>query len=191
MEKSDFLDSIAAYIYKLRKTLNNIDQKEINSFVNVLINAYHNEKHIFVMGNGGSSATASHFACDINKGVGLGLKKRFKVICLNDNIATIMAYSNDLSYDDIFVEQLKNFFQPGDVVICFSGSGNSKNVLNAVEFANLNDGITVGFTGYDGGKLRGISKYTVNAKVGDMQISEDIHMAVVHMAMQLLEQKIK
>ncbi len=108
------------------------------------MNSYEEEGHIFVMGNGGSGATASHWAGDFNNGCCFNLEKKFKMICLNDNISTMMAYANDISYDDIFVEPMKNFFRPGDLVIGISGSGNSKNVLKAIEIANKNKGRTIG-----------------------------------------------
>jgi len=108
---------------------------------------------------GGSGATASHFACDINKGVCFGLPKRIKVICLNDNIPTIPAYANDVSYDDVFVEQLKNFLGAGDLVIGISGSGNSSNVIKAVEYANENEAVFAALTGFAGGRSRRPQEY--------------------------------
>ena len=139
---------------------------------------------------GGSASTASHFACDINKGVSYGLEKRFKIIPLTDNFATITAYSNDVGYEDVFVEQLKNFFQKGDIIIGISGSGNSKNVIKAVEFVNNNNGISIGWTGYSGGILKSITHHSINANVMDMQTSEDIHMILVHIIMKVLRKKL-
>lgn len=132
------------------------------------------------MGNGGSAATASHYVCDFNKGMSYGRDKRFKMICLNDNVQTMMAYANDVDYQSVFVEQLKNFLRRDDVVIGISGSGNSGNVTKAIEYANQNGGITCGLTGYDGGFLRRIAHYSVNVRIHDIQISEDIHMMLVH-----------
>ncbi len=180
--------AINNYFDRLEKTIDNLDRNEIENFIQVLNQARNNEKTVFIMGNGGSAATASHFVCDFNKGASYMCddKKRFKFICLNDNIASMTAYSNDVSYDDIFVEQLKNFLKKGDVVIGISGSGNSKNIIKAVEYANKNDGITVGLTGYNGGKLRELAKYSVNANVVDMQVSEDIHMILCHLILKVL-----
>jgi D-sedoheptulose 7-phosphate isomerase len=140
------------------------------------------------MGNGGSAATASHFACDFNKGAsyGYGDKNRFKFICLNDNMASLMAYANDVGYEEIFVEQLKNFFNPQDVVIGISGSGNSVNILKAIEYANANNGITIALTGYNGGKLKSIAKYGVHVNIDDMQIVEDLHMTMDHLSMKMI-----
>ena len=179
---------ITNYLNTLKTTIDSISRVEIQQFISSLIDSYENKRHVFIMGNGGSASTASHFACDINKGVSFKRKKKFKVIPLTDNIATIMAYANDVSYDDIFVEQLKNFLEPNDLVIGISGSGNSKNVLKAIEYANQNKAITFGVTGYDGGKLKQLAHHSVNANINDMQISEDIHMILVHLTMKVLAQ---
>ncbi len=181
----NFIKEINEYLTNLKKTIEEIDVMEIDSVANVLSNAYDRGSNIFVCGNGGSALTASHFACDFNKGVSYGLKKRFRIIPLTDNIGTIMAYSNDVDYDCIFLEQMKNFFNSNDVVIGISGSGNSKNVLKAVEYANENGGISIGLTGYNGGKLKQTAKYSINANINDMQISEDIHMIMVHLLMKV------
>lgn len=180
-------EQIDSYLEKLTATIADLDKDDVAKCAEILLQAYKNNKHVFICGNGGSAGTASHFACDINKGVSLGLKKRFKVIPLVDNLATITAYTNDMSYDVIFVEQLKNFFQAGDVLIGISGSGNSPNVLNAIKFANENDGITIGWTGYSGGKLKTLSKYSINAQIEDMQISEDLHLIFAHLMMRILK----
>jgi D-sedoheptulose 7-phosphate isomerase len=180
------IEQISGYFDKLINTIENIDKKEIEQCAKVLLEAYERGNNIFICGNGGSASTASHFACDINKGVSYGLEKRFKVIPLTDSLSTITAYTNDVGYDIIFVEQLKNFFQEGDVVIGISGSGNSKNVLNAIDYANNNNGVTIGWTGFSGGKLKEISQYSVNANIDDMQISEDLHMIFTHLMMKIL-----
>lgn len=180
------LSSINNYFSQLKQTLDKLDRKELETFIKILLEARDNNKCIYIMGNGGSASTASHFVCDFNKGMSYGKDKRFKVICLNDNIPTMMAYSNDLSYEDIFVEQLKNFLAPSDVVIGISGSGNSKNILKAVEYANSKGAVTVGLTGYDGGILRRISKYSINANIDNMQVSEDIHIMICHMVHNVL-----
>ena len=179
------------YFERLKNTIDNLDRNEIEKFIQVLNEARENGNTIFIMGNGGSAATASHFVCDFNKGASYmhDDKKRFKLICLNDNTAINMAYANDVSYDDIFVETMKNFFNKGDVVIGISGSGNSKNVVKTIEYANKNGGITVGLTGYNGGLLKQISTVSVNANVDDMQISEDIHMILCHLIMQNINSK--
>lgn len=105
----DFTQNIQDYLNRLKMTIERLNQDEINTFINLLIKARDEERQIFIMGNGGSAATASHFACDFNKGASYGYEKRFKFICLNDNMATMMAYSNDVSYEEALIEQLKNF----------------------------------------------------------------------------------
>lgn len=182
----DFKNDITAYFEKLKNTIDAMSVDDIDGLLNVLEDAKNNGRQIFIMGNGGSAATASHAVCDFNKGASYGKEKRFKLICLNDNLATLMAYANDVSYDDVFVEPLKNYFNEGDIVIGISGSGNSKNVLKAIEWANDNGGVTVGISGYTGGKLKPMSKYNVHVPVMDMQITEDIHMVLVHCMMRLL-----
>ena len=142
------------------------------------------------MGNGGSGSTASHFTCDINKGCCMDLNKKFKMICLNDSIPTLLALANDVSYDAVFVEQLKNFFLPGDLVIGISGSGNSPNVLHAIEYARMHQGITIGLSGFSGGKLAALADIAWIAPVEDMQKIEDMHMIVVHMIMQAVRNKL-
>lgn len=179
------------YIDKLKKTLDSLDLDEIEDFTIALINAFENNCQIFIFGNGGSASTASHFACDINKGCSNGNEKRFKVISLTDNIPIMLAYANDVSYEDVFLEQLKNYLNIGDVVIGISGSGNSKNVLKAIEYSNQKGNVTIGITGFNGGLLKKLAKISVNANVNDMQISEDIHMIVVHILMKELFQYVR
>ena len=179
------------YIESLKRTLDQFPHFYFERLIDALLKAYHEERRIFVMGNGGSASTASHWVCDINKGCCLHLQKKFKMICLNDSMSTILAYANDLSYDDIFVEQLKNFFVEGDVVIGISGSGNSRNVINAIDYANGHSGITVGLCGFSGGALHRSVHIPILARVADMQKIEDIHLVVTHMAMQRLNQALK
>ncbi len=179
-----FQEFARQYLNGLNGLLDGFDTEAFDRIVNSILDAYSDEQAIFIMGNGGSASTASHFACDINKGCCLDLDKKFKVICLNDNIPTLLAYANDLDYASVFVEQLKNFFHSGDVVIGISGSGNSENVIRAIRYANENGGKTVGLTGYSGGKLSQLVDTTYVAASDDMQKIEDVHMIIVHMIMQ-------
>lgn len=174
------------YLEQLRTLLDIFPHDQFEEIGKILISAYDNEKHVFIMGNGGSGSTASHFACDINKGCCFDLEKKFKVICLNDNVPTMLAYANDLSYDKVFVEQLRNFLEPGDVVIGISGSGNSENILQAISYGKGKGARTIGLTGFDGGKLAKIVDFPLVAAINDMQKVEDVHMIVVHMLMQHL-----
>ena len=178
------------YIEALKDVLDNFPHEQFERSIDAMLDAYHKGRRIFTMGNGGSASTASHWVCDINKGCSLGKEIKFKMMCLNDSISTLLAYANDLSYEDVFVEQLKNFFDTGDVVIGISGSGNSENVLRAVDYANNNGGTTIGLCGYSGGKLYQMVDIPILAKVDDMQKVEDIHMIVAHMSMQRIMQKL-
>ncbi len=177
---------VNTYLEDLKETIDGLNRDEILNFANILESARQRGSKVFIFGNGGSGSTATHFACDINKGASMGKTKRHRIIALTDNIPTMLAYGNDLSFDDIFVEQLKNFIEPGDVVVGISGSGNSKNILKAIEFANNMQNTTIGITGYNGGKLREVATYCVNANKNDMQISEDIHMILVHVLLKVL-----
>lgn len=182
----DYKEEILSYFKKEKAALDAININDLSTLMNVLMQAKNEGRTIFIMGNGGSSATASHYVCDFNKGISYGKDKMFKFVCLNDNIPTMMAYANDLSYADIFVGPLRNFMQKGDVVIGISGSGNSENVVRAIKYANENGGISVGLTGYSGGKVKQMSKYNVHVPVDDMQITEDLHMVLDHCMMKIL-----
>jgi D-sedoheptulose 7-phosphate isomerase len=175
-------NQIKNYLKIITSTIKDFDHEEVEVCCKVLLRAYKEDRNIFVCGNGGSAATASHFACDINKGVSNGLDKKFRIIALTDNIPLITAYSNDNHYDDIFIKQLKNFYVKGDLIIGISGS--------AVEYVNKNKGISIGWTGYKGGKLKEIVHHSVNANVMDMQISEDMHMILVHIVMKVLRKSL-
>ena len=182
----DYTQDIAAYFQRLKSTVDRLSLTDINQVMTVLEQARDAGKMIFIMGNGGSAATASHYVCDFNKGISLNQEKKYKFLCLNDNLPSMMAYANDLSYDGIFVNALNTYFQSGDVVIGISGSGNSTNVLRAIEYANLHGGITIGLSGYDGGKLKQMARYNIHVPVDDMQITEDLHMVLDHCMMKIL-----
>jgi D-sedoheptulose 7-phosphate isomerase len=165
----------------LTQTLEKLDMAAVEQLVEVFLDAHARGARIFTMGNGGSGASASHAAGDFLKGASYGLDKRFRMICLNDNLPSMMAIANDIGWDDIFVEPLKNYLQPGDVVIGISGSGNSRNVLKAGEFAKANGATLVGMTGFKGGKLRDIADLSIHSDAMDMEVAEDVHMAVFNM----------
>ncbi len=179
------------YINTLKKTLENISINKLEELTDLFLECHKNNKTIYIFGNGGSGATASHVAGDFMKGVSYQLKNAFKVISLNDNMPGIMAIANDLSYDDIFIEQLKNTLKKGDIAIGISGSGNSKNVLKAISFANKKNAITIGFTGYKGGKLKTSVNLSIHAPVIDMEVTEDIHMVIFHALKQQIISKLK
>jgi len=174
------------YIEDIKEILNAFPHAEFERMIDAFLKAYKDGKHIFVMGNGGSASTASHWVCDINKGCCFDKEKKFKMMSLTDNTPTMLAYGNDISYENIFVEQLKNFLSDGDVVIGISASGNSLNVIKAVDYANDHNGVTVGLCGYSGGRLYAMVDIPLLVKANDMQKVEDVHMIIAHMTMQSL-----
>ncbi len=174
------------YFKRLVGAIEALDHAQVERAVDLVEEAYKADRQIITMGNGGSAATASHIICDWNKGISYGREHRMRGMCLNDNMATLMAYANDVSYDCVFVEPLKNFLRPGDLIIGFSGSGNSPNVLNAIKWANEHGGVTLGVCGYSGGKLKDMAKHVLHVNVNDMQIVEDLHMSFGHIVMQRL-----
>lgn len=166
------------YIDLVKSTLDALDPKALDALVEAFHTTYEKGGNIFTMGNGGSGASASHAAGDFLKGASYGLDKRFKMICLNDNLPSMMAIANDIGWESIFVEPLKNFLSEDDLVIGISGSGNSKNVVNALEYANANGATTVAMSGFKGGKISQIASINVHAPVMDMEVTEDVHMVI-------------
>ena len=181
---------IRSYINKEIDVLKTLDVSSINNVLTAVVDAYNRDGNIYIFGNGGSAATASHFKNDFNKGISEYLDKKFNFVCLNDNIATVMAIANDLGYENIFEFQLKGKLKRNDLVIAISGSGNSENVIKAIEYAKQQGIKTVGITGYDGGKLAKMVDISFNAPVNDMQITEDVHMILDHLMMSVLMNRI-
>ncbi|MDP1711354.1 MAG: SIS domain-containing protein [Candidatus Nanopelagicaceae bacterium] len=174
------------YLEKLQTVLATLDRNQIDHAVDLVSTAWEKGRQIITLGNGGSSLTALHFINDWNKSIFLSSGKSFRGRCLVDNMGLVMSYSNDISFQDVFVEQLKNIMEPGDLVLALSGSGNSENVLRAVQYANEHGAVTLGLCGFSGGKLKDIAHYHVWAAVNDMQISEDVHAIFGHIVMQAL-----
>lgn len=167
-----------AYIDLVKTTLDALDPKALDALTDAFMDTYLKGGNIYTMGNGGSGASASHAAGDFLKGASYGLEKRFKMICLNDNLPSMMAIANDIGWDHIFVEPLKNFLGKDDLVIGISGSGNSKNVVNALEYANERGATTVAMSGFKGGKISELAAINVHAPVMDMEVTEDVHMVI-------------
>ena len=172
------MSKATAYINLVKETLDKLSISEIDTLTEAFYTTYQNGGNIYTMGNGGSGASASHAAGDFLKGASYGLEKRFKMICLNDNLPAMMAIANDIGWDDIFVEPLKNFLQPHDLVIGISGSGNSKNVVKALEYANSKGATTVAMSGFKGGKIAEIATLSMHVPVMDMEVTEDVHMVI-------------
>jgi D-sedoheptulose 7-phosphate isomerase len=163
------------------QAIETIDLEKVNQAIAILARARDEDRRIFVCGNGGSASTASHFVCDMVKGASFNRDKRFRIMALTDSLPTITAYSNDVCYECVFVEQLKNFAEPGDVVIAISGSGNSPNVLRAIEYGNSIGCRTIALSGRDGGKLGPLAELNIQASNPHMGRIEDMHMIVMHM----------
>ena len=171
---------ITNYIAQVADTLNKLPVDKITRVVEVLAEARDRGNRVFIFGNGGSAATASHFACDLDKGAICKSKPRFKAFALTDNVPLLSAWANDTDYSNIFAEQLENFIERGDVAIAISGSGNSPNVLNAVKTAKTKGATTIGFIGFNGGKLKGLVDIALVVPNNNMEQVEDIHLLLGH-----------
>lgn len=175
-----------AYLQRLHDELAKIDQAAMRRWADLVYQAWENERFVYIFGNGGSGTTASHMAEDLGKStlhqhdLADESKKRLKVLSLTDNAGWLMAVGNDLAYDQIFVQQLMNYGGPGDLVIAISGSGNSANVLNAVDWANRHGLTTFGLTGYSGGKLKQMQADGLHVELDDMGMVESIHLCLFH-----------
>ena len=178
IDRSDFLKS---YKEKSLAALEKISENDVAQLIELLSAAREAGRQIFLCGNGGSAATASHFANDLGKGASWGHDKRFRVLALTDNVSWMTALANDTDYSQIFVEQLKNYARPKDVLIAFSGSGNSPNVLEVVQWANQNSMLTVGITGRPGGKLGEVARYPVFVESSHMGHIEEGHFLIQHL----------
>lgn len=188
LSKEEQKDLIKGYFDREIEVIRRLNIDDINEAVNAIWSAYEREATIYIFGNGGSAATASHFVCDFNKGISENKEKKFNFVCLNDNYPMMMAIANDYSYDEVFRYPLVGKLKPTDLVIGISGSGNSKNVINAVEYAKKVGASVIGITGYHGGKLKELSDYHMDVMEDDMQISEDLHMVFDHMMYYVLNQ---
>ena len=181
----DYREDIREYLRNEIAVLESLDVDAINDVMNVLEEARLNGNTVYVFGNGGSSATASHYQNDFNKGISEYIDQKYNFLCLNDNVPTLMAVANDIGFEEVFRFQLRGRLKPGDVIFAISGSGNSKNVLNAVKYAKEQGNEVIAVTGYDGGELDRISDYHLRADVNSMQITEDVHMIFDHLMMSI------
>jgi len=169
------------YLTQLGGALSRLPLERVETAIQWMKETRDSNSQIFTCGNGGSASTASHFVCDVVKGASYQKSRRFRIMALTDNLATITAYSNDVSYDAVFVEQLKNFAHPGDLLFCISGSGNSPNVLRAIEYANSAGMRTIALTGRDGGQLGKLAQLDINVAEPHMGRIEDAHLIICHM----------
>lgn len=181
----DFKNAIKEYYEREIECIKRFNLDELNEAMNVILDTYKNGGTIYVCGNGGSASTASHMQNDFNKGISEYVDQKFNFYCLNDNVSTMMAVANDIGYEEVFRFPLLNKITDKDLFIGISGSGNSKNVLNAAEYAKERGAKVVGITGYSGGKLKEMADYKMHVDENDMQIAEDLHMTFDHMMMKI------
>ena len=171
---------VLTYFAGLSGVVARLPYKTIDAVTDALWDAYQEDRTLFLFGNGGSAALASHSACDFGKGTVHNGHRRFRVMALTDNVPLITAWANDQRYDDIFAEQLHSFLRPKDVALAISGSGNSPNVLNGLQFARDSGAQTIGLTGFQGGKMKFLCDLCVIIPSESMQQIEDLHVAVTH-----------
>jgi len=169
------------YLSHLKRAVDSLDPSALDAIASSIAEAAERGKSIYVFGNGDSATNAMHFAADLSKGTIVPGRRRMRVVSLNENVPLMTAWANDTSYDQIYKEQLENHLSPGDVVIGISGSGNSMNIINAIDFANRSGALTIGFTAFDGGKLRSLARHCVVADTDSMEIAEDIHFIIGHL----------
>jgi len=169
-----------SYFAQLSKTIASLPFSAMDRLTDVLLRAYEQQRTVFIFGNGGSAALASHFACDLGKGTVNGSSRRFRVMALTDNVPLMTAWANDSNYADIFAEQLANFAGAGDVALAISASGNSANVLRALSVAKQAGSVTAGLTGFSGGRMLALCDACVVVPTDNMQIIEDVHVSVAH-----------
>ena len=178
--------TINSYLEAHNNLSKKIDVSEFQNAIELIKSKFVSGNKIITCGNGGSASTASHYITDWNKMVNLATGKKFRGISLCDNVGLITAYGNDISYEEVFSGQLKALLDPGDLLIAISGSGNSPNVLRAIEYANSEGADTLAVVGYDGGVAKTIAKYSAWVPSYDMQLCEDIHLMFGHMVMKTL-----
>lgn len=168
------------YFAGLSRTLLRLGHAGIDQVAEALLRAYQDDHAVFIFGNGGSAALASHIACDLGKGTAVAGSRRFRVLSLTDNVPLMTAWANDERYEDIFAEQLRNFIRPGDVALAISGSGNSPNVLHGLRAAREAGAFNIGLAGYQGGKMKGLCDMCVVVPSENMQIIEDLQLSISH-----------
>jgi len=183
------MEHITSYIALLQQTMSQLPVAIIARTIDTLQNARLSGKQVFIMGNGGSASTASHFACDLAKNTRQAGWPHFRAIGLTDNLAILSAYANDEGYERVFEQQLINLIKPGDLVIGISASGNSQNVLNAIMEAKKHDATTIGFTGFDGGRLASMVDINIHVASNIIEHVEDVHLMLEHMIVKTLKER--
>ncbi|MDB5262135.1 MAG: phosphoheptose isomerase [Adhaeribacter sp.] len=172
---------ISEYLAAQKKTLDSIPAEAVAQLIQVFKEAWQADRQIFVFGNGGSAANASHFVTDLGKGASDKLPKRFRCMSLNDNVSWLTALGNDYAYDEVFVGQLRNYARPGDLVMAMSVSGNSPNIIKAVTWARENGLYTIGLVGSQKGKLADLAEFSITVGSDHFGRVEDAHMGICHL----------
>ncbi len=183
------MERVNQYIALLQQTIDQLPREEIVKVIDLLHSARFSGRQVFIMGNGGSASTASHFVCDLAKNTRREGWPRYKVIGLADNMAIFSAYANDEGYENVFCEQLANLLEPDDIVIAISASGNSSNVVSAIQFAKSQNAFTIGFTGFDGGVLGTLVDINLHIKSNIIEHVEDLHLMLEHMIIKSLKER--
>lgn len=191
MPVHETVESFQDYVGGFSALLKRVDPQEMQALVEAIVEAYRDDRFVFIIGNGGSGANASHLCEDLGKGTLSDFKeqKRLKVLSLTDNTSYILAWANDEGYERIFVEQLRNLAQPGALLIAISGSGNSANVIKAVEYANANGMVSFGITGFDGGRLGQIAEHNLHVPSDNMGAVEAVHGVLFHYLIDVLRER--
>lgn len=184
------MNRVVSYLSSLQETMNELPKEKIVSVIELLKSARLDGRQVFIMGNGGSASTATHFVCDLAKNTRKDGMPHFKAIGLADNMALFSAYANDEGYENVFSQQLANLVMPDDIVIGISASGNSMNVLNALALAKSRKAITVGFTGFDGGQMAPMVDLNVHVNSSVIEHVEDIHLMLEHMIVKSIKDEI-
>ena len=185
------MNLIQNYISTLQLTMDQLPQELIAEVIDVLQHARRKGNQVFILGNGGSASTASHFACDLAKNTRQEGLPHFRVIGLTDNMAMFSALANDGGYENVFSEQLASLVRPGDIVIAISASGNSKNVINAAETAHRFDATVIGFTGFDGGRLGQLANINIQVNSNIIEHVEDIHLMLEHLIVSSIKGQVR
>ena len=190
MDKTPDSKHISNYINTLSKLIQGIDSSQLESAAETLYKAWQSHRNIFCIGNGGSAATSAHFATDLSWGRNKTDQDRPRAVSLTTNTSILTALANDIGYDSVFCEQLKTFLQKNDIVFAISASGNSPNIVKAVEYANNIGAITIGLSGFDGGRMKSICQQCIhiNTKLGEYELVEDVHHSICHMLSTYIKQ---
>lgn len=174
------LTSPREYLSGLQNVIDRLDTKVVDQLVDAILSGYRRSRTLFLFGNGGSAALASHLACDLGKGTIHGHRRRLRAVCLSDNVPMMTAWANDLNYQEVYAEQLKNLIEPADMALAISGSGNSMNVVRGLEVAREVGATTMVLTGYDGGRVKSIVDICLIVPSDNMQHIEDAHLCAAH-----------